>query len=108
MVSVMPRPLFTPGKTRYPLYRRLGGPQGRSGQVLKISPPYRGFDSRTVQPVSSVAILTELPGPQATEYRTEISLCLFGKQNPDSKVEQPTATQALSHLSYDGFSYVLY
>jgi len=28
-----------PGKTRYPLYRRLGGPQGRSGQVRKILPP---------------------------------------------------------------------
>ena len=28
-----------PEKTRYPLYRRLGGPQGRSGQVRKISPP---------------------------------------------------------------------
>jgi len=28
------------GKTRYPLYRRLGGPQGRSGEVRKIS-PYR-------------------------------------------------------------------
>ena len=28
-----------PGKSRYPLYRRLGGPQGRSGQVRKISPP---------------------------------------------------------------------
>ena len=41
-----------PGKTRYPLYRRLGGPQGRSGQVRKISPP-PGFDSRTVQPVAS-------------------------------------------------------
>ena len=27
-----------PGKTRYPLYRRLGGPQGRSGRVRKISP----------------------------------------------------------------------
>jgi hypothetical protein len=27
------------GKTRYPLYKRLGGPQGRSGQVRKISPP---------------------------------------------------------------------
>ena len=26
-----------PGKTRYPLYRRLGGPQDRSGQVRKIS-----------------------------------------------------------------------
>jgi hypothetical protein len=28
-----------PGMTRYPLYRKLGGPQGRSGQVRKISPP---------------------------------------------------------------------
>ena len=41
-----------PGKTRYPLYRRLVGPQGRSGQVWKISIP-PGFDSRTVQPVGS-------------------------------------------------------
>ena len=28
-----------PGKTRRPLYRRLGGPQGRSGRVRKISLP---------------------------------------------------------------------
>ena len=28
-----------PGKTRYPLYRRLDGPQGQSGKVRKISPP---------------------------------------------------------------------
>ena len=41
-----------PGKTRYPLYRRLGGAQGRSGQVRKISPS-PGFDPRTVQPVAS-------------------------------------------------------
>jgi len=41
-----------PEKTRYPLYRRLGGPQGRSGQERKISPPPR-FDPRTVQPVAS-------------------------------------------------------
>ena len=40
------------GKTQYPLYRRLGGPQGRSGQVGKVSPP-PGFDPRTVQPVAS-------------------------------------------------------
>ena len=38
--------------TRYPLHRRLGGPQGRSGRVRKISPA-PGFDSRTVQPVAS-------------------------------------------------------
>ena len=51
-ISVTPRPLFTPGKTRYPLYRRLGGPQGWSGEVRKISPPL-GLDPRTVQPVAS-------------------------------------------------------
>ena len=28
-----------PGKLRYPLYSRLDGRQGRSGQVRKISPP---------------------------------------------------------------------
>jgi rRNA maturation protein Nop10 len=41
----MPRPgRFTPGEgTRYPLYRRLGGPHGRCGHVRKISPP-PGFD----------------------------------------------------------------
>jgi hypothetical protein len=41
-----------PGKTWYPLYRRLGGPQGQSGQVQKISHA-SGFDPRTVQPVAS-------------------------------------------------------
>jgi len=51
-VSVMPRPLFTPGKTRYPLYRRLGGPQCRSGVVRIFSHP-PGFDPRTFQPVAS-------------------------------------------------------
>jgi hypothetical protein len=40
------------GKTRYPLYRRLGEPQGRSGRLRKISSP-PGFDPRTVQPVAS-------------------------------------------------------
>ena len=41
-----------PEKNRYPLYRRLGWSQGRSGQVRKISSP-PGFDDRTVQPVVS-------------------------------------------------------
>jgi hypothetical protein len=36
-----------PGKTRYLLFRRLGGPQSRY-----VSPP-PGFDPRTVQPVAS-------------------------------------------------------
>jgi hypothetical protein len=41
-----------PRKTRYPLSRRVGGTQSRSGQVWKIS-PLPGFDPRTVQPVVS-------------------------------------------------------
>jgi hypothetical protein len=40
------------GKTRYPLFRRLNEPQGRSGRVRKISPP-TGIDPRTVQPVAA-------------------------------------------------------
>jgi hypothetical protein len=50
--ALRPGHTLPPGKTRYPLYRRLGGLQGRSGQVRKISPP-PGFDPRTVQPVGS-------------------------------------------------------
>jgi hypothetical protein len=50
-----------PRKTRYPLYRRLGGPQGRSGLVRKISLPPE-FGPRTVQPVGS-RIPTELSRP---------------------------------------------
>ena len=41
-----------PGKTRYPLYTGLGGPQGRSGRLWKISPPPE-FDPRTVQPAAN-------------------------------------------------------
>jgi len=43
---------LAPGKTRYPLFRRLGGPQGRSGRMRKIS-PQPGFHPRIVQPVAS-------------------------------------------------------
>ena len=46
-----PRPGRTlpPGKTRYPLYRRLCGPQGRSGRAENLVPT--AIRSRTVQPV---------------------------------------------------------
>ena len=43
VVNVSTLPQFTPGrKTRYPLYRRLGGPQGRLDGRKISSPP--GFD----------------------------------------------------------------
>ena len=41
-----------PGKTRYQLYRRLGGPQGRFRRLRKISPP-PAFEPQAVLPVAS-------------------------------------------------------
>jgi hypothetical protein len=60
-VSVTPRPLFTPGKEPVPIV-----PQGRSGQVWKISPP-PGFNPRIFQPVAS----------RYTDYATWPTTSLF-------------------------------
>ena len=38
-VNATPRPLRPEKQIRYPSYRRLGGPQGRSRRVEKMSPP---------------------------------------------------------------------
>ena len=58
---------FTPMKeTRYPLYRRLDGPQGRSGPVRKIHTPPE-FDPRTVQLVASRCTHYVIPA-QITTY----------------------------------------
>ena len=53
------------GKTRYSLYRRLGGPQGRSGQVQEISPPPE-FNPWTDQPVAQSLYRLSYPGPSVT------------------------------------------
>jgi len=50
-VSSTPRPHFTPGKDLVPIYRRLGGPQGRSGRAENLVST--GIRSRIVQPVVS-------------------------------------------------------
>jgi hypothetical protein len=52
VVNTMSWPVYVQGKTWYPLYRRLSGPQGQSGRVWKISPPPR-FNPRTVQSIAS-------------------------------------------------------
>jgi len=59
------------GNTRYPLYRRLGVPQVRSGLVRKISPP-PGFDPRTVQSVASRNTDCAIPFPTAQEEFSEM------------------------------------
>ena len=63
-----------PGKTRYPLYRRLGGEQGRSARVRKIlSPP--GFDPRTVQPVASPYTNWATPAHSQDNFFYETGKC---------------------------------
>jgi len=49
--AARPGRTLPPGKTRYPSYRRDGGPQGRSGRAENLIPT--GIRSRTVQSVVS-------------------------------------------------------
>jgi len=49
--AALPGRTLPPGKSRYPFYRRLDGPQGRSGRAENLVPT--GIRSRTVQPVVS-------------------------------------------------------
>ena len=48
--AARPGRTLPPVKTRYPLYRRLCGPQGRSGRAENLAPP--GFNTRTVHPLA--------------------------------------------------------
>jgi hypothetical protein len=56
-----------PEKTRYPLYSRLGGPQGRSGQVGKIS-PHTGIRSPDRPYRSESLYRLRYPGPKVSSY----------------------------------------
>ena len=49
--AARPGRTLPPGMSRYLFYRRLGGPQGRSGRAENLVPT--GIRSRTVQPVVS-------------------------------------------------------
>jgi len=66
IMSVLSEPhpgRFTHGKdNRYPFYRRLGWPQGRTGRVRKISPLLELIPRLAL---SAVTISTSLPGPQS-------------------------------------------
>jgi hypothetical protein len=89
---------LTPGKTQYPLCRKLGGSQGRSGQVRKNSPP-PGFDPRTVQPVAS----------RYTDYATRptrnnvpTAVVTNNMQESSSwETSSPSATQEISRVLWN-------
>ena len=49
--AARPGRTLPPGKSQYPFYRRLGGPQSRSGRAENLVPT--GIQTRIVQPVVS-------------------------------------------------------
>ena len=57
------------GKTRYLFYKRLGGPQGRSGQAENLIPT--GMRSRTVQPVAQSLYRLRYRSHKATNTHSE-------------------------------------
>jgi len=65
--AARPGRTLPPGKTRYPFYRRPGGPQGRSGRAENLVPTR--IRSLTLQPV--VSRYTELPGSQRDDVLKE-------------------------------------
>ena len=68
--AARPGRTLPPGKTWYRLYRRLGGPQGRSGRAENLVPT--GTQSQTVQPTQ-----TELPNPHThTRTRARVWVCV--------------------------------
>jgi hypothetical protein len=112
-------PALPPGMTRYPLYRRLGGPQGRSGRMQKILPP-PGFNSRTAQLVASRYTDYAIPAHFILEKQRKTDLfgfdslageiqkfcwcvCIFGGQTqqqmiPQRVQEQTTQLQMVGHI----------
>ena len=65
-----------PGKTQYPFYGRLGGPQGRSGRAENLVPT--GIRSRTVQPVVRRYIdWTTRPTHTHTHTHTHTCVCKY-------------------------------
>ena len=72
--AARPGRTLPPGKNRYPFYRRLGGPQGRSGRAENLVPT--GIRSRTVQPVVS----------RCTDWATRPTHCKY-KPSKHHKLE---------------------
>ena len=67
-------------KTRYPLYRKLSGPQGRSGQVRKISLP-TGIRSPDRLACSQSLYRLRCPGPLFVLHVPKIMLLILSHKN---------------------------
>ena len=70
------------GKTRYPLYRSLGGSQGWSGLVQKILPPL-GFDPLTVQPLANCYTNYTIPAHRTLNVVLRMAYDIYEKMQTE-------------------------
>jgi len=89
--------VLPPGKNRYQLYRRLGGPQGRSGRLRKISTPPE-FNPRTVHPVASSYTGSDLSSVW-DNVKVKQSLYRPGKALEPQEVEAPRISRQSGYRS---------
>ena len=75
-VNATHRPLYPGEETRYSLYRRPDGPQGRSERMRGTSPP-RVFHPRTVQPAASRYTVYAMKAPTVSDTAANTSVNLI-------------------------------
>jgi hypothetical protein len=74
--TTRPGPFIREKETLYPFYRKLGGPQGWSRWMRKISPSL-GFDARIIQPVGSRYTDCAIPGHAVGQQPPKMEIKLF-------------------------------
>ena len=79
--AARPGRTLPPAKTRYPFYRRLGGPQDRSEGAENLVPT--GIRSRTVQPVAQSLYRLNYP---AHIFTTSTTLKIEAKRSSETAV----------------------
>jgi hypothetical protein len=75
-VNAKTTPMFSQPRNRYPLYRRVGLLEDRSGTMRK-SPPRQGFDLWTVQPVASPCTSWAIPAHLQMSIHVQIRFLFF-------------------------------
>jgi hypothetical protein len=88
--------VFPLGKTRYPLYRRLGGHETGLDRHGK-SRPLLGFDPRTVQPVVSHYTDYTIPAPYMYVYMTAHEL-KFDQRLSEDRIHLAKVVESDGHL----------
>jgi hypothetical protein len=85
---------FPPGKTHYPLYRRLDGPLSQSGRLRKIllTPV---FDPRAVQPVASRYTKWVIAAPHEVYVRSKVKQSHYRPRFQDSRYVNVVRLSAL-------------